>query len=224
RAQASRPRDGDESPQPAPARLQRTQREVEFAIATAQLDLARVLPAGADRVAAIIEAENLFDALTRPARPDDIAWQARVNRLEVLRLRGEHDRLAGQVSSLLKSQPPPAIGDAAVAVLVRRWLDDDRPDEALQVIEDHRVQYGLDAEQLQALLVESLLSARRVAASGNDAALNDELLAKAQAVDGGLRGPWKVRSSLLLEQARQEDRYGTELADSVRQAQWAWQN
>src|SRR5690606_13566347 len=100
RAQASRPRDGDESPQPAPARLQRTQREVEFAIATAQLDLARVLPAGADRVAAIIEAENLFDALTRPARPDDIAWQARVNRLEVLRLRGDfEDRKSTRLNS-----------------------------------------------------------------------------------------------------------------------------
>jgi hypothetical protein len=224
RAQASRPRDGDQTPQPAPARLQRMQREVEFAIATAQLDLARVLPAGSDRVAALFESENLFDALTRPARPDDIAWQARVSRLEVLRLRGEHDRLAGQVASLLKSEPPPAIGDAAVAVLVRRWLDDDRPDEALEVLEDHRVQYGLESEQLQALLVESLLDARRVAASRGDAALDTELLTKAQAVDRALRGSWKVRSSLLLEQARQEDRYGPELADSVRQAQWAWQN
>lgn len=224
RAQASRPRDGDQTAQPAPARLQRMQREVEFAIATAQLDLARVLPVGADRVAALFEAENLFDALTRPARPDDIAWQARVNRLEVLRLRGEFDRLAGQVSSLLKSQTPPAIGDAAVAVLVRRWLDGDRPDEALAVLEDHRAQYGLESEQLQALLVESLLAARRVAVEKQETALADELLTKARSVDGGLRGPWKARSTLLLEQTQQEIRYGAELARSVRQAQWAWQN
>jgi predicted Zn-dependent protease len=224
RAQASRPRDGEQAPQPVPARLQRTQREVEFAIATAQLDLARVLPAGADRVAALFAAGNLLDALTRPARPDDIAWQARVSRLEVLRLRGEFDRLAGQVTSLLKSQPPPAIGNAAVAVLVRRWLDDDRPDEALAVIEDHRAQFGLDSEQLQALLVESLLAARRLSLAEQRDELAGELLEKARAVDERLQGPWKVRTSLLLEQTAQEDRYGPELAESVRQAQWAWQN
>ena len=177
---------------PAPSQLYRMQREVEFVGATATLDLAKVLPAGADQTAALVEADERFDALSRIARPDAIAWQSRVQRLDVLRLRGQGDRLAGQVASLIKLEPPSAVADAALAVLIRWRLSEDRPDEALAALEEHRKEHGLDSEELQALVVETLLVARRLALEKEDQALAGDLLTRAEAIDARLIGPWKA--------------------------------
>ena len=108
------------------------------------------------------------------ARPDGMAWQSRVHRLEIARLREPADRLAGQVHSFQNADPPAEFRDAAAAVLVRSYLDEQRPDEGLAVLEEHREQYGLDSEELLAMVVETLLGARRLAQDKGDTALATE--------------------------------------------------
>ena len=209
---------------PRPFQVHGLSRLVAFTTASAAFDLARVLPAGVDRTAALHEADRRFDELSRIARPDNIAWQSRVHRLDIVRIREPANRLAGQVSALLDDGPPPKIRDAAVAVLVRSYLEEGRADDGLAALEEHRQQYGLNSEQLQAMVVETLLSARRVAQEKGDAALAAELLRRSEQVDARLTGPWRALTRLRLSEAREEDRYGPELAKLVNAANWAWKN
>ena len=224
RSATSSGRRSEESQVPAPYHVHQLRRRIQLASAVAALDLAKVLPSGPDRTASLISADRQFDELATIARPDPAAWQSRVGRLDVQRFREPADRLAGQVRAFLSTGPPSEIRDAAAAVLVRSYLAENRPDDALESLEEHRQQYGLDSKELQALVVECLLAARRLALEEGDVALAAELLEQSEKIDAQLSGPWKSLTRLRLEDAREEDRYGPKLARLVNEAKWAWKN
>ncbi len=207
-----------------PHRLKGLSRDVEFQWAESQLDLAKVLPVGPQRTAALERAAERFHLLTRIARPDEIAWNSRVSLIEILRIQQQGDLVPARVTSLLTAQPPAAIRSRAIAELVQSQLAQGAPATALTTLKEHRQASGTASDELDALLVESLLAARRMVQEQGDTVLAEDLLKQTQAVANRVQGPWGVRSRLLLERAAEADLYGPALSEAAHQAKWAQRN
>ncbi len=209
---------------PAPRVFREVQQRVEFQLAAASVDLANVLPTGPERAAALYEAETRLKELVNTPKHDGRAWQAEVLLLRLWRFRGEFDRIEPRVTALLEKEPPAAIRDAAVAELVRSYLEGQHPDAAIERLQAHRREHGWKSDELKSLVVETILAARRVAFAKGQTELARDLLTQAETSAADVAGAWGARSRLQLETARDADVYGPQLAGIVRQATWAWKN
>ncbi len=209
---------------PPPFVIREIRRRAEFRLAVVTVDLAKVLPTGPDRAAALHEADAALREIRKTPKPDEAAWLAEVLLIEVSRLRGDLDHVGPRVAALMKKDPPAAICDAAVAQWVRSDLDAHRPDSALERLQTHRRDHGENSEELNCLLVESLLAARLIAFEKQQPELADDLLTQAESSAETLTGAWGTRSRVLIETAREADTYGPQLAERIRQAKWAWRN
>ncbi|MGE0377349.1 MAG: hypothetical protein AB7Q45_18210 [Planctomycetaceae bacterium] len=209
---------------PEPSRYRDLRRTVEFRIAAATVDLAKVLPTGADRAAALDQADAALRELAKTPKPDQAAWLSEVLLIEVQRLKGDIDRVGSLVTALEGRNPPTEVRDAAAAQAVRAALDAGRPDAALERLQSHRGENGTASDELTELVVETLLSARRVAFDKQQPELAKDLMAEAESCATNLTGAWGDRSRVLIDAAREADTYGPQLAESVRRAKWAWRN
>ncbi|MBX3440054.1 MAG: tetratricopeptide repeat protein, partial [Planctomycetaceae bacterium] len=209
---------------PPPHQFRDLRRAVEFRLAVATVDLAKVLPTGADRAEALHQADAALKELAKTPKPDEVAWLAEVLLIEVHRLRGDFDRVRALVTALLGKGPPTEIRDAAVAQWVRADLDAGRPDAALERLQSHRREHGTDADELGYLMIETLLAARQIAFEKNQLSLAKELLAEANSYAADLAGAWGVRGRVIIDAAQEAETYGPQLAESVRRAKWSWRN
>ncbi len=207
-----------------PHQLKSLARSTEFQLALTQLDLAKVLPSGPDRTDMLAQAAKRFNDLTTIARPDEIAWNSRIALIEIVRLQQQPDLIPPRVTSVLSAEPPPAIRDRAVAELVRGQLEQREPATALATLQQHQQTYGSRSDELNALLVEALLLARSIAREHGDEELAADLMQQAESTLPRLAGGWAVRGRLLITRAREEDKFGPELADALDRAKWAKQN
>ncbi len=204
------------------AELRRLAREANFQSALTALDLARLLPAGVERTAALHDIDKRLAELARPPL-DDTGWHGRVLRIEVARLRGDLPQARLLAGSLLQSGAPRNSVERAVAEQARIELANQRPDQALQHIADYRRGREVVSEELRCVQIETLLMARQLAVARGDTALAGDLLQEAQAIDAALVTGWRARSRMLLNAASESSKYGPELAALVRAGRSAWE-
>ncbi|REJ94219.1 MAG: hypothetical protein DWQ34_09075 [Planctomycetota bacterium] len=198
--------------------------EAEFRTAVAHLEIARLLPAGVERTAALHEAETRFQNLARPGHGADRMWTSRLLRIVVARLQSDFDQARLLADGLLSSDPPGSIRTGATAEQVRIDIDRGRPDEALtRLLDASRQPEGLSGE-LRALHVEAMLAARKTAVEKGDDDLAAGLWEEAERICAGTDGVWGARCRILLETARQLDRYGPKIAPAVLAGRAAYQN
>lgn len=202
--------------------LRDLERETRYRTALAWLDLARVLPSGRERTAALHEANQRFVELARARNSDEVAQLSRLYRAEIARRQNDAPAAIGLLDALERDSP--GLADEVAAERVRLRLDQDRADQALQLLVDFMEAHGALTNELAALNVEALLQAREAALARNETGLAAELLHKAERMDATIGVPWRARSRMLLETAADRTRYGVELADVIRAARSAWQN
>ncbi|MCA9074182.1 MAG: hypothetical protein KDA93_04050 [Planctomycetaceae bacterium] len=209
---------------PSLRQLREMRRRAEFRLAVAGVDLGTVFPRGPDQDSALSDAELRLKDIANTPRPDGQSWQAEVLLIQILRLRGDTDRVESRVAALSGKEPPASIRDAAVAELVRIQLMRAQPDAAIEILQAHREKHGFESDELRCLVVETLLAARSLAFEKQQTEAADDFLKRAEAFAADIPGAWGARSRLLLDMAHDADVYGPQLAGVVRQAKWAWKN
>ena len=198
--------------------------ETRFRAAIAYLEIARLLPLGVERTDALHAAETRLQRLGRPGNAADRMWTSRLLRIIVARLRSDFDQAQLLADGLLSSDPPAAIRESTIAEQVRIDLDRERPDEALtRLLETSRRPEGLTGE-LQSLNVQAMLAARDVAIKRGDSDLADSLWQEAERISARTRGVWGAHCRILLDTARELDRYGPRLAPDVLAGRAAYQS
>jgi tetratricopeptide (TPR) repeat protein len=209
---------------PTPGDLRDLAQEAGLTLAAINVELGRLLPAGAERTAAVQEAETRLGSLVRQALPDEMEWEARLLRIQAARLGGQLDQAQSLVDALLRSEPPPFVRARGLAESIRVDLARERPDDALARLLAEQQQSPAISEELRGLNVEALLAAREAALIRGDQQLADELLAEAERTLQQVKGPWGARAGALLSIARDGAAYGNDVAAKVLAGRAAFQN
>lgn len=192
----------------------------------ALVDLAHAQPAGSpESAAALLEAQKVLKPLADSTEDDDSAWTSRVALVECSRLLGDAPRTLRDLQSLEKRSPPRAVADRLLAERLRLAFTQDRLDEVASLLEAREQQREPLSDELGFLQAELLARRVREANPGNLPDAGESLSPLEDAVTSLQRdfgGYWGMRAERLLDRAREERRFGPELAMLSRQAQWAF--
>ncbi|MEX0703236.1 MAG: hypothetical protein WD069_14175 [Planctomycetales bacterium] len=213
------PKDG-----PSALRLRTLLENVRYRQAVALLDRAKLKPRGdSDRAAWLLDAEQRLRRLSGAIDGQELAWHSRVLLAEGLRLGGEPERGGNVLADLLKQEIPAGVQERVVAQQALIALDLGRPDETERILAEHQAARGALPGELRFLRVQGLIGSWEAARAREKGKLADELLesieqyvARAEREVGGL---WGYRCRTLLDYAREADRFGPELARTIRRAQ-----
>ena len=207
---------------PTTAELRRLGDEIEYLIVRMNLNVARLSPTGADRAAALLNAEQGSTALARRVN-SDFVWPARFARAEAMRLQGEPEKAFSLAKSLLTPDLSPELTDALVAEQARAQLALNSPAEAMVIILERGRTPGPLAPELRAIMMECLLATIQAAQNQGDTALADDLWKQAIAQQVLISGPWRMYVDSLLARTSETRQYGEKLAALVREGRVAAQ-
>jgi len=200
---------------------------VRYRLAAALLDQVELTPEGAaERVAALLEAEQWLEPLTQGVADDELTWRSQILFARAARLRGLAQRAALQLEALLGAGPAVEIRDQIVAEQVRLQLQAGQPHEAGSLLIAYaRIRRPLSGE-LSFLYVRVLTEMAEIARARKDEALAREAEAaitrQVELVREMIGGYWSYRCELLAERAREERELGRELASLIRAARGAY--
>lgn len=200
----------------------RIQDEIDYLTVRMNLNLARLLPTGPDRAAALLDAGQGSAALAKQVSSDYV-WPARLARAETLRLLGDPEKAFTLAKSWLAPDLPPEITDALVAEQARAKLAQDIPAETIQLILDHGQAQGRLASELRAITIECLLVSMHTAQDKGDTALAEDLWKQATAQQQLITGPWRAYVDAALSRTSETRQYGAKLAALVREGRLAAQ-
>ncbi|MBL8851416.1 MAG: hypothetical protein JNG89_17160, partial [Planctomycetaceae bacterium] len=198
--------------------------EARFQTAVTSLDLARLLPTGIERTAALHEADTRLTELSRNPFFESRRTAARLLSATTARLRDDHHGAMQLLDALSSTDHPVAIRQQAAAESMRVELDRGKPDAALLQLAEVERSTGSLSEELLCVGVEARLAARRQSLQQGDTARAATLLEQAVAIETQIQGPWRARSTAVLEFSRSIDEHGAELAPLILAARAAQQH
>jgi TolA-binding protein len=179
-----------------------------------------------DRVALAIEAESWLGPLAKGAADQRLTLDSRLLLAESYRLRGDRMQAAQVLNSIEKEKPPRDLRDRLTALRARLLLDVDRATDAAQLLSQYRIERLRLPGELQFLKIKALAGLWQVADRHQRRELAGQLMeqiaADTQRAESEIGGFWAYRCRLLLESTRESQRYGSELAASVRKARLSY--
>ncbi|MFO1006809.1 MAG: hypothetical protein U0929_12685 [Planctomycetaceae bacterium] len=209
------------------AEVRRVGDELEYFLLRMMVNKGRLLPSGPDRVAALVDADQLSETLVKHVN-NEFIWPIRLARAETMRWLGDPGRSIAYLKSLRAADLDPEVVDAIVAEQARAILADQKPAEAMQLIlkqgdSKPAPNQGLLTAEQRSILVECLLASIPVTRGKGDAAIEDDLARQATAQQELISGPWRAYVDALLARSIESRQYGDQLATIVREGRLASQ-
>lgn len=196
--------------------------EVRYRLAAALLNQAAIADVP-NRTDGLHEAEKLLRALTESLGGEDITWGSWVMLAECYRLLGDGIHALAVLKAIETRKPAPEVIDRVTAERVRLLLIEQQDLGAQKVISEYaKTRQPLPGEL--ALLHVQVLGrlVRALRAKQADAAATELLGLIETQVEQVVRdtgGYWSYRCALVMDQLRDEQKYGVEVAPLVRRAQ-----
>lgn len=207
----------------SPYELRSLSYRLSFQIGQTLIERAKLDSAGSpDRIAALLDAESWLGRLTKRSAEQELTLDSRLLLADSSRMRGDRKQAADVLQSIRNEKPSPEILDRATAIEARLLLDDDRADDAAQLLSRYRVERLRLPGELHFLQIRALSSLWAVADQKQETTLAAQLMEQIEAhaarAENEVGGFWAYRCRLLMETTRETKRYGVELAATVRKA------
>ncbi len=116
-------------------------------------------PDSADRINALRQAQELLAPLAQLELEHALAWPARLDEIQVLRLLGDLEQASARLALVMKADIPEAVREAAQAEALRLALAHGELEQAIALAEDTAAQRGRMAPDLVLALLEVWLAA-----------------------------------------------------------------
>lgn len=192
-------------------------------IGWALIERSRLDPAGSpDRIGRLLDAESWLGPLAKVTPDERLTLNSRLLLAEANRLRGDRKRAAEILNSVEAEEPARDLRDRMTAARARLLLDVDRPTDAARLLSEYRTERRRLPGELRFLQIESLTRLWEIADRNEKpelaAELMEQVVAYAERAESEVGGFWGYRCRLLLESAKESERYGGELAAVVRKA------
>jgi len=159
-------------------------------------------PKSAERSDALIRALELLEPLANSQTADSLVWNARIDEVTCLRLRGRLAEAAARLDKLEAARPPSKTQLLARAERVRIYLDAGRPDDALEILKAGREIGGRTSAQFDLAHVQTYIALWQKAAESDAQQQAQQWQQRAAAMVQAMEemyGPyWTRRGEMLL--------------------------
>ena len=206
-----------------PFELRSLLNNVTFRIGVAALDRAALYPAASpDRAESLLQAESHFSRLAGGAQQEELTWKSQIHLAKTTRLQGNLKRSARLLAEIEQKKPPTDIGEQVVAEKARLLLDTGLPADAATLLLKYKRPDAPVSGELRFLNARALLALHSVALDKKQPALADELFEKIKAhvkrAELEVGGFWAYRCRMLIDESVEIQKYGKDLAESIRRA------
>jgi hypothetical protein len=198
---------------------------VRFRLASALIDLAYLSPAESpERAALLLEAQKIAKSVPEAGEDAELVWLSRLAFVECSRLLGDPGRTLKELDILEKQSPPPEFADRLLAERVRTLMAQKRFAEAAALLDDAERRRASISGEFALLGIELPFLRWQSQKSAADAPLPDSLLKTLEERLARIPsdGDWKFRGERLVQQLRDINQYGPELAGVAGKAQSAF--
>lgn len=208
----------------SPAERQSLQFQLQFALADSEYQLSTLLPPGHDRTGALLNAAEVLDDLNPGRLSAEQEFDVRLLQSRIASLQGDDRRAQAALRSAERVAATPTDEDRILAEKIRDQLSSNNLVEALTTTDLRSSGTPVIDDELRSVMVEAYLSGWRRALADGRSEPAKLLLDEAERQHELTRGIWRLRTTHLIEQARESQRYGTEVARHLRRARAAYTN
>ncbi len=201
--------------------------QVRYRLGNAQLDLAYLHPAESpDRSALLLDAQKMLKSVPEAGDDSELIWMSRLAYLECSRMLGDAARTLRDLDFLEKQEPPPDVAERLRAERIRVLIAQKHFSEAAELLDDAKHDRGILSGEMRLLSIQLLLAEWDAGKSAPNAPLPPKLQKVLDDRAARLRknggGYWSDRAALLIQEARDVEHYGPELAQLAGKAQAAF--
>lgn len=222
----SRPRRDLQPDDLRPHELRALWYNVRYELGASLIDQAILLPTGsADRMAALLDADNWLRRLAHGIQGDELTWNSQLLMATSSRLQGELKRASHMLAAIEDDEPaaPAEIRDRVFAERIRLLMVEEGVAQAAQRLLEYRREHDTMAGELHFLNIQLLLQMSELAVENNETELADKLVQQLpshlQRAEEQVGGYWSYRCRMLAALADDSSKFGRELALLIRQAQ-----
>lgn len=175
------------------------------------------------RKAAVDAAEKWLEPLSRRATTLQLTWRSKLALIQCERIDGDTAGAARGIQALLKEKPPAYLHEPLFVESMRILLHDGKAQQAASQIIQYRQDHGSITSELGFLEITALIQLRKIALEKKQDALAEEIWQQVETRSQFLKqsqpGYWSQRAWILVDQQHQVDQYGSQLTQSLKQAQ-----
>ncbi len=173
--------------------------------------------------AALKSAKEWLEPLSRRATTLQVTWLSKLALIQCDRIEEDFAAAARAIQALAKEDPPAYLTEPVFVESMRILLAENKSQLAATQIIDFRQKHGGYSSELGYLEVDALIQLRTIALDKKQEALAAEIWQQIETRTQhlGLTQPgyWAQRTRMLVNQQHQIDQYGSDLSQSLKQAQ-----
>ncbi|WP_417387968.1 tetratricopeptide repeat protein [Gimesia sp.] len=173
--------------------------------------------------AALDAAEKWLEPLSRRATTLQLTWLSKLALIQCERISGDSAGAARGIQALLKEKPPAYLNEPLFVESMRISLQEGKAQQVASQIIQYRQEHGSVSSELGYLEITALIQLRKIALEKKQEALAEEIWQQVETRSRILRqiqpGYWSQRAWMLVDQQHQVDQYGSQLSQSLKQAQ-----
>tara|TARA_R110001592_G_scaffold8400_5_gene46051 strand:- start:10955 stop:13582 length:2628 start_codon:yes stop_codon:yes gene_type:complete len=175
------------------------------------------------RKAAVDAAEKWLEPLSRRATTLQLTWLSKLALIQCERIDGDTAGAARGIQALLKEKPPAYLNEPLFVESMHILLQEGKAQQAASQIIQYRQDHGSISSELGYLEITALIQLRKIALEKKQEALAAEIWQQVETRSNFLKqmqpGYWSQRAWMLVDQQHQVDQYGSQLSQSLKQAQ-----
>ncbi len=199
---------------------------VRYRLASALIDLAYLSPAESpERAALLLEAQKIAKSVPEAGEDAELVWMGRLAFIECSRLLGDPGRTLKELDVLDRQSPPPDVADRLMAERIRTLMAQKKFAEAAALLDEVERHRGSVPSELPLLGIELPIARWQAQKPAPDAPLPASLLKTLEERLARLKGEGAdtvSRAEFLVQQLRDVDQFGPELASVAEKAQSAF--
>ncbi|QDT88506.1 tetratricopeptide repeat protein [Gimesia algae] len=175
------------------------------------------------RKAALDAAKKWLEPLSRRATTLKLTWLSKLALIQCERISEDTAGAARGIQALLKEKPPAYLNEPLFLESMRILLQEGKAQQAASQIIQYRQDHGSISSELGYLEIAALIQLRKFALEKKQDALAEEIWQQVETRSQFLKqtqpGYWSQRAWMLVDQQHQIDQYGSQLSQSLKQAQ-----
>jgi len=177
----------------------------------------------AQKQAALKTAREWLEPLSRRASTLQVTWLSKLALIHADRIDGDFAAASRAIQALVKEDPPAYLNEPIFVESMWVLLAENKVQLAATQIINFRQKHGSYSSELGYLEVDALIRLRKVALDKKQEALAEEIWeqieTRTQHLGLSQPGYWAQRTRMLVNQQHQVDQYGSDLSQSLKQAQ-----
>lgn len=203
---------------------ERLRQQNRYYLALTESYLAELEPAGPDRTGLFMSATQLADSIARGGNDDGLGTQVLLLKAKLARIQGDDKRALVHLTSSTIAEKSRDELDAILAERIQLELSKNQIRDAFDLLKERLQLSETPSDALRATIVQALLAYDASISQTESSDKESDYFKEARRQVMQTRGRWRREAAIRFDRAEQDRSFGPKLANTVRQANAAWQS